>query len=82
MPKQPRLPLLIEVWKIARVLDWSVELTRDRFVRSGIAVKFPGGRDWYVVRDKFEAAMPALVEPLLAMLLSGGLLTTRGKRKC
>lgn len=80
MPKPARLPLLIEVWKIARVLEWDVKLARDRFVRSGLAVKFPGGRDWYVVRDKFEASMPGLVEPLLDLLKSGGLLTTRGKR--
>lgn len=80
MPKPARLPLLIEVWKIARVLEWDTELTRERFVRSGMAVKFPGGRDWYVIRDKFEASMPGLVEPLLAMLQSSGLLSTRGKR--
>jgi hypothetical protein len=82
MPEQPRLPLLIEVWKIARVLKWDLELTRERFKRAGIAIQFPGGRDWYVVRDKFEATMPGLVDPMLEALKAGGLMTTRGKRKC
>jgi hypothetical protein len=76
-----KLPLLIEVWKIAKVLGWTTEVTRDRFVRAGIALKIPGARDWYIIGVKFETTMPALVDPLLNMLESGGLLRTRGNRK-
>ena len=74
-----KIPELVEVWRIARLIGWTTAKTRRFFVDAGLASRIGKNTEWMVVRVDFEVVMPTLYRIFAESYARGELLSRRGR---
>lgn len=80
MPLSTLHPEWIEVWKVARALEWDTRRARRMFSETGFAVTLPGAKGWWVRRRLLKTHMQEIADRLFE-LEEGGLLKMAGRAR-
>lgn len=73
------IPELIEVWRIARAIGWTTQKTRLFFYDAGLAQKIGAHHETMVIREDFQATMPAVYQVFAKAWKTGKLTSGRGR---